>query len=242
MSKKVLLMNGSARKKNTWGILQQLVQILKNHGIEGEILNLFDYRIEDCTGCESCVSHSGCSIEDDMPVLMQKIMEADGVILSSPVYMGSVTSKFKTFADRLSRWIHKPETAGKPVMFVSTTMATGLKETRQFFEAFATGFGARKGGFISRAGKAINTPVKDKELSRFLTLLGEDTASYRPAMGEIVMFAVGKAMASKSSGDDRRFWEEKEWFNKSYYYPCKMGPGKKLFSKLMFKVISNAMR
>lgn len=242
MSKKVLIINGSSRKKNTYNILLQMEKIFKTRGVDTEILNLFDYQIKDCVGCETCVGKKSCGITDDMPVIMQKILDSDGIVLSSPVYMCSVTSKFKTFADRTNIWVHKPETAGKPVMFVATTAATGLKDTKKFLESFATGFGARKGDFIARSGKNMSEPVQEKELARFLSLLNQDKKDYSPAMNDIVMFTVGKVLALKSTGDDRKFWEEKEWLDKIYYYPCKINPGKKLFSKFMFKVLSNAMK
>ncbi|MCL2319642.1 MAG: flavodoxin family protein, partial [Treponema sp.] len=205
------------------------------------ILNLFDYNIRDCEGCEVCITEKTCALTDEMPLVMQKILNSDGVVMSSPVYMSGVTSRFKAFADRTNMWIHKPETAGKPVMFAATSAATGLKETKRFFEQYASGLGMRKGDFISRAGRNMAKPVEEKELSRFLTLLNRDRKQYNPAMDEIVMFTVGKVLALKSTGEDRKFWEEKKWLDKSYYYPCKMNPGKKLFAKFMFKVLSKAM-
>lgn len=242
MGKKVLMIDGSRRKRNTYNILLRIEKLLKTHDIEVEILNLFDYELKDCVGCEKCITKKGCSLTDDMPVLMQKIMDSDGVVLSSPVYMSSVTSKFKTFADRTVAWVHKPETAGKPVMFVATTASTGLKETKKFFESFATGFGARKGEFVARSGNNMSKPVEEKELLRFLSLLNKEKKYYRPAMNEIVMFNVGKVLALKSIGDDKKFWEDKDWLDKNYYYQCKMNPFKKMFSKFMFKILSKAMK
>lgn len=242
MNKKVLIIDGSARKKNTYNVLAQIGQTLEANSVDVEILNLFDYTIKDCVGCEVCVNRKGCCRNDDMNALMQKIMESDGVILGSPVYMCSVTSKLKAFADRTIGFVHKPEIAGKPMMFVATTASTGLKETRRFFESYATGLGARKGEFISRKVSDLSKPVEEKEMRRFLNLLNQDLKDYKPAMNEIVMFAVGKVLALKSNGDDNRFWQEKGWLDKKYYYPCKMNPFKKLFSGFIFKVISKAMK
>ena len=243
MSKKVLMINGSFRKKNTYNILVQIGQILKKHDIESEILNLFDYEIKDCTGCdEVCIGHGACHIKDGMNEIMRKIMECDGLVLSSPVYLFGVSSKFKTFADRLNVWFHKPEPAGKPVLFAATTTVTGLKETIHFFDQFATGFGARKGGSITRVHKTLNVPVAEKEVSGFLSLLQKDKKYYRPSMNEIVIFEVLKVLALKSNGADRKFWEEKKWLDKLYYYDCRMGILKKLFSRMMFKILSNAMK
>ena len=242
MGKKVLMIDGSFRKKNTYGLLLQIEQILKARGIEVEIINLFDYEIKDCIGCETCVSHKACGQMDDMPKLRKKILDSDGVVMSSPVYVNSVTSRFKTFDDRTNGWIHKPEMAGIPALFVTTTTFSGIKEIKQFFLAYANILGVRKGGFISRVGEKIKDPVREAEVSGFLTLLDQDKKHYSPAMDEIILFTVGKALASKSTNDDRRFWEEKQLMDKSYYYPCNMNPFKKLFGKFMFKVISGSIK
>jgi len=242
MRKKIVMIDGSSRKKNTYTVLQGVEKILGQRGMETEILNLFDYKTEDCVGCENCVIQDGCLLTDDMPAIMEKIRESDGVVFASPVYMCSATSKFKTFADRTNAWIHKPEIAGKPALFVATTAATGRKEIKRFFEQFATGLGARKGDFVARTGKKIKEPVQEREIARFLSLLEEGPARYRPAMSEIVMFTVQKVMALQSGGSDRTYWEEKGWFDKPYYYPCAMNPGKKAFGKLMRTILSKAMR
>ena len=241
MSKKIILINGSARKKNTYNVLLQIEKILKDKGFETEIINLFDYRIADCVGCETCVGNNACILKDDMPAVMEKILDSDALVFGSPVYMDSVTSRFKTFADRSNVWVHKPQLAGKPVMFAATTASTGIKEIKRFFGSYSTGLGMRKGECVYRVGRKITDPIEKKELSRFLTLLEKDTKYYAPEIDEIIMFTVQKVMALKSSKDDRKFWEEKNWFDKSYYYPCKMNIRKKLFSKFIFKAISKAM-
>ena len=244
MSKKVLLINGSCRKKNTYNILIQIAEMLKNHNIGTEILNLFDYDIKHCIGDDdSCIKKGDCSQKnDDMQMIRQKILDSDGVVLSSPVYLSGVTSKFKAFADRTNGWFHKPAPVGMPVLFVVTTAVTGIKETVHFIDQLTTGWGARKGGVITRANKSFNVPVEEKELSRFITMLQEDKKYYRPEMNEIVIFEVQKVMAQKSDGDDRRFWEARKWLDKCYYYDCKMGIAKKLFSKMMFRILSRAIK
>ena len=87
----------------------------------------------------------------------------------------------------------------------------------------------------------MQDPVSEKEISGFLKLLSQDNEKYKPAMGEIVMFNVGKVLALKSDGVDRAFWEKKEWLDKKYYYKCRMNPFKKLFSNFMFKVLTKAI-
>ena len=244
MKKKVLMINGSVRKKNTYGILVQIGELLKRHDVESEILNLSDYQIKACNGCdETCIHNNGCNTkDDDMLALKQKLLESDGIVLSSPVYLSGVTSIFKAFADRTNVWFHNPETAGKPVLLVSTTESSGMKETMKFLDSLVTGWGARKGGSITRIGKGMKEPVTENEVSGFISLLTTDPEKYKPAMNELVIFVVQKVLALKFGESNKRFWEEKGWLDKYYYYPCKINPGKKLFSKMMTKIISNAMK
>ena len=243
MGKKVLMINGSFRKKNTYNILFQLAEILKNRDIETEILNLFDYNIKDCTGCDDpCTRGSGCNVEDDMKMIMQKILDSDGVVFGSPVYLGNVTSKFKAFVDRTNEWFHKPELAGKPVLFVVTTAVTGIKDTLHFLDQYATGLGVRKGGSITRTGANYDMPISGRELMPFLSLIQTDKKNYNPKMAELVTFQVQKVLASNSSGSDKVFWEEKNWNDKYYYYDCRINFAKKAYSLLIYKIISGAMR
>ena len=241
MSKKILILDGSFRKKNTYNLLLQIERILNRKGYETEIINLFDVSINDCIGCEACVSGTRCGQIDDMSALMKKFMDSDGVVLSSPVYLNSVSSRFKTFADRTNAWTHKPEPVGKPVMFVTTSAFTGINETRRFFSSFATTFGGRKGDFIARIKKNWALPVQEKELRKFLSLLEKDKKYYKPANADIIMFTVQKVLSQKADDDNKKFWVDRQWLDKSYYYPCKINIFKKLFGKFMYKVISGAM-
>lgn len=242
MNKKILMINGSARKKNTYKVLLKLEQILKSHNFEVEIINLFDFEIKNCVGCEICVNFEKCPINDAMPMLMEKMLESDGIVLSSPIYMGSVTSKLKSLMDRTNGWIHKNELAGKPMMFVTTTNFSGIKDTGKLLNGYANGLGVRKGGYISRKSDKIDTPIQEKELTHFIKLVNQESNLYRPDMGEIVMFNVSKVLAMKSINNDHKYWNDKELFNKYYYFPCKINIGKKVISKFMFKVMSKVIK
>ena len=56
------------------------------------------------------------------------------------------------------------------------------------------------------------------------------------------MFEVQKVLALKSTSETKKIWEEKNWLNRWYYYDCKMGLLKKGFSRMMFKILSKAMK
>jgi multimeric flavodoxin WrbA len=66
------------------------------------LLNIIDFNIQHCTGCDSCVRKKPCpqSAEDDMPELEKKLIDADGIIIASPSYFTSVPGVLKDFIDR----------------------------------------------------------------------------------------------------------------------------------------------
>lgn len=106
---KVVGFSGSPRENgNTVFLVETALNQLRNHGIETELLRLGDKKLEQCTGCYSCVKKKECNIEDDFPQLFGKMMEADGILLGSPAYHSSITPKLKALLDRagfLGRWV-----------------------------------------------------------------------------------------------------------------------------------------
>ena len=106
---KVVGFCGSPRVKgNTELLIETALNQLQKQGFETELVRLGDKKIEQCSGCYSCVEQKACSIEDDFSQLFQKMLEADGIILGSPVYHSSITPKLKALLDRagfLGRWV-----------------------------------------------------------------------------------------------------------------------------------------
>lgn len=106
---KVIGFNGSPREKgNTEFLVQTALDQLRKLGFETELIRLGDKKIEQCSGCYACVNNKECSINDDFTEIFQKMIEADGIILGSPVYHASITPKLKAILDRagfLGRWV-----------------------------------------------------------------------------------------------------------------------------------------
>lgn len=101
---KVVAFNGSARKDgNTAILVRQVFETLEAKGIECEMIQLAGQAIRGCTACGSCRKNKDkrCIIDSD-PVneYIAKMIEADGVILASPVYFSDITSELKALIDR----------------------------------------------------------------------------------------------------------------------------------------------
>lgn len=101
---KVVGFNGSPNKEgNTARSLKIVLDQLENAGIETEIIHVGKKKIQGCIACYSCVENKDekCAIKND-PVneWIQKIKEADGILLGSPVHFSGVGGTMKSFLDR----------------------------------------------------------------------------------------------------------------------------------------------
>lgn len=106
---KIIAVNGSHRRgKNTSKMLQTVLAEAEALGAQIELIELADYDLKYCGSCNNCLRESRCVIRDDMDILNQKMLEADGIILGSPVYWLNVTARMKNFMDR-TRWMHMRE-------------------------------------------------------------------------------------------------------------------------------------
>jgi multimeric flavodoxin WrbA len=101
---KVVAFNGSARKDgNTAILVQQIFQPLEKQGIATELIQLADMKITACRACYQCFENKNqrCSVEDDdLNQCIEKILDAEGIVLASPTYIGDVTSLMKALIDR----------------------------------------------------------------------------------------------------------------------------------------------
>ncbi len=111
---KILAINGSYRDDGiTDQVVATMLSLLNATGTETEVISLRDYPIEFCHNCRQCTQAPGdkpgkCVLDDGMQELIDKIEQADGYILASPVNFGSVTAIFKRFMERLIVYAYWP--------------------------------------------------------------------------------------------------------------------------------------
>lgn len=110
---KVILINGSPhRDGSTYTALCEIAQSLQDNGVEAEIVHI-GTEVSGCLGCFRC-EEKGCCIKNDIVnEVADKLAEADGMIIGSPVYFASVNGTLTAFLDRLyasgsRRWMYKP--------------------------------------------------------------------------------------------------------------------------------------
>jgi len=101
---KVIAFNGSVRKEGNTAILLNLVlEELKAEGIETEIYSLAGKPIQGCIACYKCFEKKNkrCNVEKDIiNECIQKMIEADGILLGSPTYFADVSAGMKALIER----------------------------------------------------------------------------------------------------------------------------------------------
>ncbi|KAH3766041.1 flavodoxin family protein [Pelomyxa schiedti] len=104
--KKILLVNGSPRKDwNTGKLLKKAAEGARAAGAEAEIVHLYDITFKGCVSCFECKRIGGpnygrCAMRDGLSELLDKVDQADALIVGSPIYFGNVTGETRSFMER----------------------------------------------------------------------------------------------------------------------------------------------
>ena len=100
---KVVAFNGSPRQNgNTAVLINRVLKELTVEGIETDFIQLGGQQIHGCMACGICRKQKNkqCKIDDNINQYIQKMAEADGIILGSPTYFSMMTPELKALIDR----------------------------------------------------------------------------------------------------------------------------------------------
>jgi multimeric flavodoxin WrbA len=102
VNKKVLVLSSSPRRGGNSDLLcDQFISGAIESGNEAEKIFLRDKKINYCTGCGICIDRKGkCSQKDDMTEVLNKMVEADVIVMATPVYFYTMCGQMKTLIDR----------------------------------------------------------------------------------------------------------------------------------------------
>jgi len=106
---KVLGLSGSPRRGgNTDILLEEMLKGAEEQGAQTQKIIISQLTFTPCTGCHGCDEDGVCVLKDDMEGIYPKLMEADWIILASPIFFYGVTAWTKALIDRVqSLWVRK---------------------------------------------------------------------------------------------------------------------------------------
>lgn len=166
--KKVIIISSSPRRGGNSDILcDRFLQGALESGHSAEKIFLKDHHIGYCVGCGYCFDHHTCSRKDDMASILDKLVDADVIVFSTPVYFYSMDAQMKTFIDRTTP--RYTEMKNKDFYFILAAADEDKANLHRTMEAFR-GFtedcldGAREAGVIYatgvwKAGEVLDTPA-----------------------------------------------------------------------------------
>lgn len=104
---KILMINGSPKANgNTAVALNEMARVFAQEGMETEIVQVGNKSIRGCIACGGCAQKGCCVFDDGVNEIAQKLKEADGLVIASPVYYASANGTLISFLDRLFYSIH----------------------------------------------------------------------------------------------------------------------------------------
>ena len=134
---KVLLINGSPNEKGcTYTALSEVAATLNENGVETEIASIGKQPIRGCIGCGGCAGKRRCVFGDDIVnSMIEKMEQADGLIIGSPVYFASPNGNLMSMLDRFfyagGCFAHKPAAAVASARRAGTTVT--LDDLNKYF-------------------------------------------------------------------------------------------------------------
>ena len=101
--KKVVVISTSLRPgSNSNALAEQFAEGAKAAGNEVEFISLRGKEIKFCIGCMSCQKTGACVFKDDVPAIMDKVLDADVVCWATPIYYYEMSGQMKTLIDRMN--------------------------------------------------------------------------------------------------------------------------------------------
>ena len=137
MKKRVLILSGSPRKGGNSDLLcDEFARGARQAGHQVEKIYVQDQKIGPCRACYGCRGTGVCVQKDDMEEILEKMVQADVLVLATPVYFYSMDGQLKTLIDRtLPRYT---EIRDKNVYFIATAAAGwgAMERTMDALEGF----------------------------------------------------------------------------------------------------------
>lgn len=133
---KIFIFNGSLNTNSITDFLINnfLNKLKQNNKIDFSTYYLKNKPIKNCIGCTNCFQTKKCPLDemDSFNDIKKEMLEADVVIIGTPVYANNVTGYCKTFIDRISSWCHIFKLLGKRGIIFTTTSNSGLNEVNNY--------------------------------------------------------------------------------------------------------------
>ena len=247
---KVIAIMGSPKGKgNGYKVVRMIEDRLKQAGeVDFEYLFLKDADLQLCKGCFTCVTRGEdyCPLKDGRAAIEKKLLEADGIILSSPVYVMNVSWLMKNFIDRFAYANHRLRFFKPKGLLVTNSGGSGLKEARKAMEnalggleiVASVGVGTPPWPQVESAVRKKERQIDEAAMAFYRAM---EAGSFKePGFNMYLRFRIMKEVSVACKQwlpADYNFYQDKE-----YYYDTRIGAFKKTAVDVLLKVLFPLMK
>jgi multimeric flavodoxin WrbA len=136
-------------KSQTRRLVMSVLEGARQAGADITLVDICGLEIKYCTACGTCYAKGECIHDDDFPVILEKMLDADGIVWGSPNYINSVTAQLKTLLDRMADSIHCQSFTGKYGCAVSTAGGSMAEEVAEYMNTTMCNLGATTVGKVA---------------------------------------------------------------------------------------------
>lgn len=182
---KIVGIQSSPRGKhsNTLKLLNAALDGAVEAGAEIESIDIAKMSIKYCTACNSCHETGVCAIKDDYEIVLKKLLDADGIVLSSPNYISNVTAQLKTLFDRSPLVIHEQLFDGKYGLSLTTAGSDEIDFVLGIMDNFIVHCGGKTiggvGCSVAKGPEAMEVAIeKSREMGKELVEAIKENRQY----------------------------------------------------------------
>lgn len=214
----ILLISSSPRKEKsqTFLLAKELLKGLPS-SVKTEVIHLCDYKIEFCRHCEACHKKiMNCPIKDDVHMILEKMLEAEGIIFASPNYINQITASMKALWDRSSHFIHCGRLLDKYIIAVVSSGSGQDKNVLDYVGHYAHICGAQYSGGVSSRVPVTKEKMEEAiNLGKKLILDIQEKAKFPEQIESIEKFKEYFRHVMRMRKDDWKeeyqYWCDKGW-------------------------------
>ena len=234
---------------------ESLLSLARVQEISLELIhvNLAQRKLLSCLGCRACFDRGedACPRKDDLLQLKRELLEADGYLIASPVYVEDVNGIMKTMIDRLAFFSHRPALFGKAALLYVTS---GIGSSNHALNTMRTAFGTWGVRVVKGLKFRLGALTPEEEIrarygvsiSRAATLLLAVLRQqpFRPSFYSLLAFSVQQAMWRRdekaNNTVDLQFWQQSGWLDQGrrYYDPALARGPRAVVACLLGKLIA----
>lgn len=254
---RILVINGSPHKGNTWAYYEEAKIAMQQNAQEEitfEEISLLKLNIPFCIGCEKCFreGESVCPHYEKIREVSHKIEISDGVIILCPTYSLGVSAVTKNLIDHMSYNYHRPRFFGKKVMIICTTLGKGAKECRKYLHDVFMFWGFNRTYNLDFAIASMphlkpSTKTLERTRKRAIKFYKDISSNkmYRPSAKRVLYYNMWRSLSTLGRPEedaDNRYWLESGLREVPFDKRIPIWPWQALWGNAVYKIIGKIVR